>query len=32
VGLDLKAEIDRGQWASWIFRECLLDLHLTGDS
>ncbi|HZF56824.1 MAG TPA: GTPase-associated system all-helical protein GASH [Polyangiaceae bacterium] len=32
VALDLKAEIDRGQWASWIFRESLLDLHLAGDS
>lgn len=28
VALDLNAEIDRGQWASWIFRECLLSLYL----
>lgn len=32
VALDLNAEIDRGQWASWIFRERLLDLYLVGDS
>jgi hypothetical protein len=32
VALDLKAEIDRGQWASWILRECLLDLHLADRS
>lgn len=30
VGLDLGAPIDRGQWASWIFRESLLDLLLEG--
>jgi hypothetical protein len=28
VALDLDQEIDRGEWASWIFRETLLDLHL----
>ena len=29
VAIDLDAEIDRGEWASWIFRETLLDLHLS---
>lgn len=28
VALDLDAEIDRGQWASWLFREILLDLRI----
>jgi hypothetical protein len=32
VALDLDAEIDRGEWASWIFREVLLDLHLANDA
>jgi hypothetical protein len=30
--LDVGAEVDRGEWVSWIFRELLLDLHLAGDS
>jgi len=28
IALQLDEEIDRGDWASWIFRETLLDLHL----
>lgn len=28
VALNLDEEIDRGDWASWVFRETLLDLHL----
>ncbi|WP_437307002.1 GTPase-associated system all-helical protein GASH [Sorangium sp. So ce388] len=28
LDLDLDAEIDRGQWASWLFRETLLDLRI----
>lgn len=28
TGLDLDLKLDLGQWASWIFRECLLDLRL----
>ncbi|MEP7119635.1 MAG: GTPase-associated system all-helical protein GASH [Byssovorax sp.] len=32
VALDLETEIDRGEWASWIFREILLDRFLAGDS
>lgn len=30
VALLLDEEIDRGEWASWVFRETLLDLHLAG--
>lgn len=29
VALALDTEIDRGEWASWIFRETLLDLRLS---
>jgi GTPase-associated system helical domain len=32
VALDLDAVIDRGQWASWMFRESILDLHLANNS
>jgi hypothetical protein len=28
IALPLENEIDRGQWASWVFREMLLDVHL----
>lgn len=28
VALNLDEEIDRGDWASWVFRETLLDLYL----
>jgi hypothetical protein len=28
IALQLDEEIDRGDWASWVFRETLLDLHL----
>jgi len=28
VALHLEEKIDRGDWASWVFRETLLDLHL----
>jgi hypothetical protein len=31
LGMDLDAEIDRGEWASWVFREALLDWHLEED-
>ncbi len=30
VALPLDEQIDRGDWASWVFRETLLDLHLAG--
>ena len=29
IALPLDATLDRGQWADWIFRESLLDLHLS---
>ncbi len=28
LGLDISVKLDRGQWISWLFRECLLDEHL----
>lgn len=28
TGLNLNVEIDRGEWAAWVFREVLLDQHL----
>ncbi len=28
TGLSLDVELDRGDWAAWVFRECLLDRHL----
>jgi hypothetical protein len=28
TGINLDAEIDRGEWASWVFRESLLDIRL----
>ncbi|WP_437780664.1 GTPase-associated system all-helical protein GASH [Sorangium sp. So ce1097] len=31
IALNLDAEIDRGAWASWLFRETLLDLRLAQD-
>lgn len=31
TGLSLGVEIDRGEWASWVFREVLLDWHLEGN-
>jgi len=30
LGMDLDVEIDRGEWASWVFRESRLDWHLEG--
>lgn len=32
VALELDTEIDRGEWASWAFREILLDLALADES
>jgi hypothetical protein len=32
IWLNLDAEIDRGDWASWIFRESLLDVRLGRDA